>query len=445
MTNEDLTPLPFAMSQTDSPHRSIAASLHHSFLWGASTSAYQIEGNNTHSDLWQWERRKGWEPSGQAANSWELFEKDVACLKETGLNAYRFSVEWARINPRPGEWDRAALERYIGLVQMLKDSKITPIVCLHHFTNPAWLLERYPLGWADGRVVPHFLEFVNFISEALKKDVYWWLTFNEPNVYALQSFGTGYFPPGKRSLFTGVNRYLTKALDSLAEAHWKSYAMLKEKNAGSKIGIAQNIAAIYPFGGHKRHLEAARRWDDFFHWMFLDKTAGVSDFIGVNYYTRVFVRFVPYILRPLEAIPLYSEIEFFTGRWAGGLLGTGKGKLARDDMGHEIYPQGLCEVVLKAWQHYKKPVFITENGLAATGEALRSEFLKSHIQSLENAVGWGVPILGYLHWSLMDNYEWGTFRPRFGLYAVDRSDSFKRIAKPAVETYRQIAVQNMGK
>ncbi|MBI2071065.1 MAG: glycoside hydrolase family 1 protein [Elusimicrobia bacterium] len=428
------------------------------FLWGVSTSAYQIEGNNVHSDLWAWEKKRKWEPSGACANSWELFDEDLACLKELGVNTYRFSVEWGRVFPEPDRIDHEVLGRYLRQAELLNKSGILPMVCLHHFTNPAWLLKLCPLGWADERAIEHFLRFADVAVEALGPQVKWWMIFNEPNVYVLQSLGTGHFPPGRRAIATPVTGLLSSAMKNVVIAHRKAYARIKSRRPDFQIGIAHNVNAIHPYRDKPSHRRAAERWDHFFHWSMLDAMVsgrfsswdGVQealpgehrdtlDFVGINYYTRVYVRPFPLVMPPLNLIPLYSEMEFITGRFLGSLIGTRQGDRPREDMGHEVYPEGLREVAVKAWRRYSKPILITENGMATTSnEPLRSEYLSGHVRALDESVRQGVRALGYLHWSLLDNYEWSTYRMRFGLYSVDRADGFKRAPKPAAGVYRKI-------
>lgn len=433
--------------------------------------------------MWAWEKRRGWERSGVAANSWELLEKDVECLKDLRLNAYRFSIEWARLYPEPGKIDEAALARYKQLIHLLKINDMTPLVCLHHFTNPAWLMQRYPLLWADERVVDHFLEYAQTVIDAMGGSVNWWLTFNEPMVYALQGFVTGYFPPGERSFLAPISGHLMRALKNIAVAHRLSYRLLKRANPLSKVGVAQNVSDVYPYKHKAPHERAARAWDEFFHWMFLDvlrsgkfdadwdgikelyldepagdfpslrgKTAASDpfkdilnnfrdasdtlDFIGINYYTRVFVRSLERVLPPLNALPLYPEMRLKTGAILAWILGLRRRGLPCDDMGHEIYPHGLAKVLEKAHQRYDKPLMVTENGAASTNQGLKADYLRAHLKSLAAVMSRGVLARGYFYWSLLDNYEWGSFKPKFGLYKVSRKRGFAREPNQAAHAYR---------
>ena len=425
------------------------------FLWGAATSAYQVEGGNVGSDLWEWEKRRGWERSGRAANSYELWEEDVRLLGELGLNAYRFSVEWGRLFPSPGRHDPAVLDHYRRLAGRLLERGLTPLVTLHHFTHPRWLLEARPLLWADPGTIDPYLEFVDLVSGALP--VRHWIPFNEPNVVLGQGFLTGYFPPGRRWALKPARAFLGGPLRNMAEAHRLAYALLKRKDPRAQVGVAQNIACVQPLRPG-RDERAASAWDEFFHWSFLDAAAlgrfdadldgtketvlgegGALDFIGVNYYTRVFVREFPFGLAPLRALPLYSEwaLSRVTRPFYVALGGL-KGSLDRDEMGHEIYPEGLASVLRHAHRRYGLPLMITENGAADASGALRELYLLSHLAHLHAALEEGLPVKGYFHWSLIDNYEWGSYAPRFGLYRVRFDDGCRREATSAARLYADL-------
>ncbi len=460
------------------------------FLWGASSAAYQVEGNNIHSDMWAWERKQGWSRSGACCNSWELFDKDVDCLSEIGANAYRFSIEWARLFPKQGELDQKALSRYVEQIGCLKSKDITPIVCLHHFTNPAWLVKQYPSLWADERVVDHYLEFVRVVTDAVGGAVNWWLTFNEPMVYVLQSLVSGYFPPGRVALRRPLTGELMRAVKNLAVAHRQAYRLIKQVNPLAKVSVAQNIAHVVAHKQTMKHQNAAHRWDYFFHWMFLDALAGdkldadldgraemfldepagdfpslrnrpvkdhplgsrdpvkssdTLDFVGVNYYTRVFVRSVPFLLPPLGALPLYPEMKFKIGTILSWLIGARARGFKADSMGHEIYPEGLLYVMEKAHVRYGKPIMVTENGVATKKDVLKGEALRGHVGSVAAALAKGIDVRGYLYWSLLDNYEWGSYAHKFGLYRVARKDHFKRVPTAVAAEFKKIVTDAAAK
>lgn len=388
------------------------------FLWGASTSSYQIEGGNERSALWDWEEHMGWERSGAAAGSWERFGDDLGCLKALGANAYRFSVEWSRLETEPGRFDREALDRYVGWARLLRKEGIRPIVCFHHFSEPSWLIHERPRGWRDHGMVERFVDFVDWASEPLSAAVEDWLVFNEPNVFMVGAYGAGIFPPGRRLLLGRARELRDTVGASLADAHNRAYELLKRRQPAARVGVAQNVADLEPAGPGDE--EAVERWDRFMHRDFLDRTRERLDFIGINYYTRIFVKKSWAPLLPLGVLPGYAELERELGPLFR-LLGGRRGQGPRTAMGWEIAPEGLERVVLKLWRRYQKPIWITENGLApVVGGVTREQFLRAHLAALAGAIAQGADVRAYLHWSLLDNYEWGSTKPRFGLFDRER-------------------------
>lgn len=452
-----LATLAWAAPVRSDPERVSRAGFPRGFLWGAATAAYQVEGGNDRSDLWDWEKRRGWEPSGKAADSWRLAGEDVRCLKELGANAYRFSIEWGRVMPEPGRTDESALAYYARLLRLLKAAGIRPVVTIHHFTNPRWFWERHPQGWRDAGAVEDYLAFVRLLADRFGGEVRDWITFNEPMVYLMNGYISGYFPPGERNALGSMPRRLMPAARNIVLAHRKAYRLLHAGTRGPvRVGLSQNITWVEPARGSPRDREAAGRWDHFFHWNLLEAAAtgrldmdldGKAeavldeggkglDFVGVNYYTRAYVRDFP-ALGPVRSFPFHAEVrQGLLGRslfWlAGGRFGPGP----KDDLGHEIYPAGIRLVARAAWDRLRLPVLITENGVADSQDVLRSAYVRDHLRELKRALDEGVPVLGYIHWSLMDNYEWGGFGPKLGLYRVDRSNGFKRELTRGGKTYR---------
>jgi beta-glucosidase len=390
-----------------------------------------VEGDNRGSALWEWERRQGWERSGDACRSWDLFEEDLRCLKALNLNAYRFSLEWARVEPRPGEFDQEALARYGSWARRLKEEGIRPIVCFHHFSEPAWLLERHPQGWLAKGPEERLAAFVAAAAPALADSVSDWLIFNEPTVFCAGAYGAGMFPPGRR-MFLGRAAKLRQVNARMAEAHLRCAAVLKTLQLGARVGVAQNVSDLLPARpGDEAALE---RWDDFMHLQFLDAVKGSLDFLGVNYYTRAYVSRLA--VGPFGALPGHAEIERMVGPAVFKLLGGRRDAGPRTAMGWEVVPDGLERVLLRLWNRYKLPLMITENGLAPSDGLDRTEFLRGHLAAVHRAIAAGARVDGYLHWSLLDNYEWGSYRPRFGLF--DR----QRRPAPGSEFYAAAARDN---
>jgi beta-glucosidase len=373
-----------------------------------------VEGGNDKSALWNWEIRKGWERSAEAARSWDLFEEDLKCLKALGANAYRFSVEWSRLETSPGVFDEKALARYAGWVRRLREEGLVPMVCFHHFSEPAWLLEECPEGWQTEAPVALFTRFVEKTASALGA-VDDFLPFNEPNVFALGAYGAGIFPPGRLG-------HPGRAMANLAKAHIAAAAVLKRLRPHCRVGVAQNVADLT--GDEK----AAARWDEFMHLDFLDRVVGSLDFLGINYYTQIHVSSV--LGFPL---PGYAEVAAGLGPLFG-LLGGRRGPRQRTGMGWEVAPEGLENVVLKLWRRYKKPILITENGVADETGVDRDAFIRDHCAALSRAMKQGAEVTGYLHWSLVDNWEWGSYKPRFGLFS--RHD---RAPRRGVEAFKELS------
>lgn len=390
-------------------------------MWGASTASYQVEGGNARSAFWDWEVKKGWERSGDAARSWELFEKDLSCLKALNLNAYRFSVEWSRIEPEPGRFDEGALARYAGWARRLKEEGLRPFVCFHHFSEPAWLLRGHPKGWLDPEVRVRFLAFVEKTASALKDAVEDWIVFNEPMVFLVSGYGMGHFPPG-RWMFTDIHKEFNPVLvKNFCRAHNEAYELLHRLQAEANVGIAHHISALEPAAPGDE--KAVADWDWFMHRHFLDLTKDHMDFMGINYYTRIFVHKsrVPFL--PMGVVPGYAEFEQGVTPFVFRLLGGRRGGRPRTGMNWEVFPEGLGDVVRQFWADYQKPICITENGMASAPGVDRGDFLRSHLESLAQAIRAGADVRGYFHWSLMDNYEWGSYKPKFGLFSRDRRPS----------------------
>ena len=416
------------------------------FWWGASTSSYQTEGENRDSALWEWERRKGWERSGRAVDSWRLWRQDLACLKALHLNTYRFSVEWSRVEPLPGQWREDALEQYAELAAALAAAGIRPIACLHHFSEPAWLHREVPAGWRSEKTVKYFTRFAAKVAQALKGQVREWLVFNEPMVFLLAGYGFAIFPPGRFGAHRLERDFLGTGglIDLAARAHIEAAAAIRAARPDAVVGIAHNVTDLEPARDHPADRDAVRDWDRLMHHRLIDLLveAKALDFLGINYYTRVFVRRLNLPGAPLRALPGHAEIEKALGPFLFRLLGGTRGDRPRTDMGWEIVPEGLERVLSRAWERYKLPLVVTENGIADAAGDKRERYLKDHLAAMGRALSASADIRGYLHWSLMDNYEWGSFKPKFGLFTVDRSGGYARRLAPGADFYAQVALKN---
>lgn len=393
------------------------------FLWGAATSAHQVEGGNRTNDWWQAEQ-SGALPfaSGDACDHYRRYATDFDLARSAGHNAHRLSIEWSRVEPEDGVFDEAALAHYQAVVQALRARGLEPVVTLHHFTNPVWLAARG--GWLDRATPERFKRYAAVVARALAAEVRWWVTINEPTVYAKNAYVSGNWPPFGRGRWPASWRVVRQ----MVRAHALAYDALHEQNPDAMVGFAHSsphVAPRAPAGPLDRLAAAAR---DFVlnrqPFLFLERDApGKLDFIGVNYYCRTLVHW----------------------HWRGTAALFGRDWLADDqgaprrysDIGWEIHPPGLL-AQLRALAAHGVPLLVTENGIATTDEALRLEYLQGHLAALGEAVAAGVPVRGYFYWSLMDNYEWslGT-APRFGLAGTD-FESQGRVPRPAMAYYTTV-------
>ena len=403
-----------------------------SFLFGTATSATQIEGGCTTSDWFEFARQPGRVKGGDrpdvACDAWRRWEGDVALQKSLGLGAHRMSIEWARIEPREGEIDRAVLDRYREMIGALRDAGIEPMVTLHHFTLPAWLAARggvLAAGFAE-----RLARFARVVVGALGDVCRRWITINEPNVLAAQAYLLGVWPPAVTSPAAAV-----RAHHRLLEAHVAAYRAIKSLRGDAvEVGVAHHLRVAEPARpGSILDRAAARTFARVFNDAFATATCegrmygpldplahgrrgfrvaearGTQDFFGINYYSRDLVRFAPG--RPQE---LFSSRQVPPGA-------------AVSDLGWEIYPAGLGRLVRTWGRRSRVPVYVTENGIADAADAKRGAFLVDHLTELGRAIADGVDVRGYFHWSLTDNFEWAEgYAPRFGLFEVDYATQARR-------------------
>ncbi|MCX6806729.1 MAG: glycoside hydrolase family 1 protein [Candidatus Berkelbacteria bacterium] len=366
------------------------------FFWGAATSSHQVEGNNTNQ--WsKWEKEK----SGRACDHYHLFEEDFKIAKSLGHNAHRFSIEWSRIEPEENKFDEKEIKHYQKVIDSLREKNIEPFVTLWHWTLPLWLPEKG--GFARKNSIDYFARYVEKIVSSIE-GVKFWITINEPDVYASKSYLVGDWPPQKQNIFLAW-----RVIKNLIKAHKRAYEIIKEINPGLQVGIAKHN--IY-FEAYKnklfnRFLKKGADW--VWNYYILNKIGSYQDFIGLNYY-------------------LHNRINW----------GFNKNEnLKVSDLGWELYPEGIY-YCLKELQKYKKPIYITENGLADAKDKNRAWYIKEIIKNIFKAKKEGIDVHGYLHWSLLDNFEWDKgFWPRFGLVEVDYK-TLKRKIRPSALEYKKI-------
>lgn len=398
------------------------------FLWGAATASHQVEGGNRHNDWWELEQA-GRLPhaSGEACRHYERYESDFDLARSLGHNAHRLSLEWSRIEPTPGTWDDTELEHYANVLAALRARGIEPVVTLHHFTNPAWFARRG--GWTRSDSVALFTRYVEHVATRLAGKVRYWLTVNEPTVYAKHAYVAGDWPPCQRNAWWSA----ASATYHLCRAHVAAYRVLHARNPDAMVGIAHSapyVAACNPDSAADRRAACLRDFalNEVVFRMIGRRPAAVLDFIGLNYYARQLVR-----VRGASGLARLFGTEckddhHGTPRWFTTL-------------GWEVHAPGLRRV-LERFGRYGVPLMVTENGIATTDEAQREEYLQTHLQALGQSVAEGIPVLGYLYWTLMDNFEWAEGRnARFGLIAVD-FDTQVRTVRPAAQAFRRVCTTN---
>lgn len=416
------------------------------FRWCAATAAHQIEGYNSNSDWWDWElipgKVKNGEHSGPACDHWNRVQEDVAILRDLGMKTYRFSVEWAKIEPQPGVFDHDVITHYRNELRLLSEAGIEPMITLHHFTFPKWV--RAQGGWEWDGIQEAFARYADVVITQIGPDVVDWITINEPYVHILGGYYVGLTPPGE----TRAMKDLVPVVEGLLKSHALAYRTLHASavrlNRKIRVGFAHHLRVIEP---HRRtnpiDSSVARSMHRVLNWSISDaiqtgklvmkispllseerdlpELLGTEDFIGVNYYTRDFISY-----------SVKSGVTFHPPDTA-----------PKNDLGWEIYPEGIYQLLTELANRYPgKPVFITENGLADSTDTQRPQFIQGHLSEVHRAITAGVPVEGYCHWSLMDNFEWVEgFEPRFGLFEVDYS-TFKRSPRPSAFLYEGIARSN---
>jgi beta-glucosidase len=421
------------------------------FQWCVATAGHQVEGDNIHSDWWAWEQLPGkiknGDRSGKASYHREKMEEDIGWMKKLHVTTYRFSVEWSRIEPAPGEFDEKALADYRHELERLKAAGIRPMVTLHHFVQPLWFSESGGFRREDSPEL--FLNYVKKVDAALGERVPSWITFNEPMVYFFMGYVTGEFPPGEKKFD------FFPALVNLLKAHAKAFTYLHEAadRRGQKIqvGVAHHIRPLVtqnalthwlvkPFdyllnwnvpealkSGHLEGFEWTSWWGlpwPRYRKMELPELRNTQDFIGINYYARELIA--------LKITPPFYERKTLPG-------------LPASDMNWSIDPAGFYFSFKKLDEMFPHiPFFVTENGIADATDRWREKYVKWHLREVYRAIHeLGHPVEGYCHWSLMDNFEWAEgFWPRFGLLEVDYAHGGARKLRPSAEKISEIFGSN---
>ena len=413
------------------------------FFIGAATAAHQVEGNNIHNDCWAQEQMQHTsyvEPSLDAVDHYNRYEEDIRLMAEAGLNAYRFSIEWARIEPEEGRFDETEVEHYRKVIACCKANGLEPVVTLHHFSSPVWLISKG--GWEAETTPADFARYVRFLMERLGSELHYVCTINEANMgvqvaaiakrYMQQMMAQAakgqidggvqmglnmekmmanqkaiaeetmqVFGVAKAECFTSPR---TAHGDELVmEAHKAARAVIREVCPHIKLGLTLSLHDIQALEGGEG--PAQKDWDDeFTHYLPLIEG---DDFLGVQNYTR-------------------SRYD------ANGSMPAPDGA-ELTQMNYEFYPQALEHVLRTVAQSFHGDLIVTENGIATADDTRRVAFIEQALTGVQNCLADGLPIKGYFYWSLMDNFEWQKgFAMQFGLIAVDRANNQTRSPKPSL-------------
>lgn len=359
---------------------------------------------------WQeWQKRKFPEMfkpenyiSGMASNHYCRFGEDFDIAKKLGFNAFRISFEWSRIEPEEGKFSEKEIGHYQEVIRALRARNLEPFVTLWHWTLPLWVKNKG--GFKNKKVNYYFSRYVQKIVDEFKNQVRFWITLNEPELYSAHSYLVGIWPPQERNVYS----YL-KVFMNLARAHRVAYDVIKASDSSSQVGIAKNNIYFEARPETLVNIFLKKRAQWWWNFLFLNKIRLHSDFIGLNYYSR-------------------NEINKGFNKNENKIV---------SDMGKELFPEGIY-YVLKDLKKYKKPIYVTENGLADKEDKYRQWFIKETLESVKKAIREGVDVRGYFHWSLIDNFEWDKgFWPRFGLVEIDYQ-TLERKIRPSAYFYQDI-------
>jgi beta-glucosidase len=405
------------------------------FFWGVSTASHQVEGG-TDNQWSTWEKRRAkvlaqtahkrlsWLPSwrrikeqaedpenyisGKGVEHYTRYKEDLKIAKQLNVNAFRFGIEWSRIEPKEGKWNEAEIEHYRTYIADMRKQGLEPFLNIWHWTMPNWFVAKG--GFTKKSNIRYFERYVQKIADELCDDVLYVITLNEPNVYCSFSYLMGEWPPEQKSLLAFGRVYY-----NLATAHNRAYKILKKKKPSLQVGVAAQLANIQPKNPHSLLDDLVTQvMRNGWNWWFINRIKKHQDFVGLNYY--------------------------FTDYYSG--LGKRENpSVPLNDLGWYMEPEGLHPLLVRVWQKYKKPIFVTENGLADAKDDYRRWWIEETIIAMERSMSEGVQLKGYFHWSLLDNFEWKYgWWPEFGLVHVDRK-TMKRTIRPSARYYAECIKQ----
>jgi beta-glucosidase len=407
------------------------------FIWGTATAAHQIEGNNENTNWGEWDKDsthiKDKSNAKVAVDGWNRAKDDVKLMKDLGVNSYRFSLAWNKIEPEHGNVNEDALKHYDDLINELKANNIEPMITLHHFTHPIWFEQLGAFEKEEN--IKYFVEFSKLVFARYQDRVKFWVTLNEPNVFVTSAYFNTVFPPGKSDSKLGG-----EVLKNMLKAHVQVYQELKKIDNSSQIGLATSIFQFEPYRRwHLGDWAIARSSDAIFNetilgffrtgtlnfsvpldtnFVYTDLDApNTLDFVGVNYYSHFAYKFDFDFKKATQSIAVPDEEP--------------------TDMPYTIYTEGIYRAIEDAAK-LKKPIIITENGIADAKDDRRGKYIKQSLYAVSKAIKDGYDVRGYYYWSLMDNFEWAEgYTQKFGLYEVDLQTQERKLregSKVFVET-----------
>lgn len=408
------------------------------FLWGASTASHQVEGG-THNQWTVWElenadelaktahkrisakpdwpkiKKRAEDPnnyvSGKGVDHYRRYEEDFDIIKSLNLNAFRFTIEWSRIEPEEGQWNEEAIEHYQKYILELKKRGIEPVLNIWHWTNPVWFEQKG--GFKKRANLKYFDHFIIKVAKEYAHHFKYVITLNEPNNYAAFGYlvpdpnSNHRWPPEEKNIVSFLRVYWNLML-----VHKRAYKFLKKTNPRIQIGVAAQLGNIQAHDPHDFLDELSTKIMRYgWNWWYLNRIRKYQDFVGINYY--------------------------FTDYY-DGLFRRKSPKVPVSDLGWYMEPEGLYPLLLRTWAHYKKPIMVTENGVADMDDKYRRWWIEETIVAMQRAISEGVEVKGYFHWSLLDNFEWAIgWWPKFGLVEVNRENGMKRTARQSALWFAQ--------
>ncbi len=422
--------------------------LNKDILLGVATAATQIEGGDYNNNWYEWGQKgkiKDGASSITACDHWNRVEEDTSIMKNLGIETYRMSVEWSRINPKEDEWSEEGIKHYIDEVDLLLKNNIVPLITLHHFSSPIWIQDIG--GWKNKRTIDYFAMFVEKVVLFMGDRVTDYCVINEPNVFVNDTYMDGKYPGGENGNIIGY----FKAAKNLINAHVRSYELihkLRDENhfkGVTKVGVTPHLS-YFELNTKNPFFRLTKKFiDHSFHGLFLKgmikgrlsfpflpKRLGTknqyADFIGVNYYTRSMIS------PAFDLGMMFGKVHY-------------KENLSENektDLDWEIFPKGLYSVVKAVYDKYKLPIYITENGIADKNDIHRSRFINIHLEQVNKLINEGVNIERYYYWSLLDNLEWDDgYGPRFGIVHVDYETQKRTIRQSGLEYKRIIETREL--